>query len=124
MNWLVIEKKILKICYSDYKPNYRIPENQEQEHLEVPTPQFKEWIQRYIEENYIYEKERMFCVFCHERITDFNYVVIDHPYFPKHPFKKLFCHSNRENCISRINSFEKARRIWLRKKKGGMERSE
>lgn len=93
--------------------------------LAIPTQNFKHWLDQHVQEQQMidiedqkeeFEKIRMICSYCKERITDDKFFVINHPDFPTDMTKILYFHTQGE-CNLRLQLVRLSRQLWLERYK-------
>lgn len=119
-----LEKLFIKLFDSHFKfepEEGTLPEEGTETSLSIPTQKFRRWLDRHVQEQQLidiedqkedFEKIRMICCYCKERITDDKFFVIHHPDFPTDLTKMLYFHTQGE-CNPRLQLVQLSRQLWL-----------
>ena len=117
MSWEEIDKLLVKMFNSQIRKlrNRQTHVEDSKRPNESPSSDFKEWLSDYIQDCSDYEefeKSRLICKFCGEKIDNANFIAISHPDCPEDYTKQLYFHST-DHCNPRVRYLKITRKMWL-----------
>lgn len=114
-NFDKFDEKLQKILKLE-KPSTKEETTQNDISTIQASDDYKEWLQVYIQDFHMfeeYEKIRLICQHCSEKIVNDKYLVIPDPSSPEDYSKTKFYHS-KGNCDPRIKKIKDVREKWLK----------
>ena len=117
MSWEEIDKLLVKMFDSKLrKLKTRQTSNElSPQKSDFPSSEFKGWLSEFIQDCSDFEefeKSRLICKFCGEKIVDAHFVQMKHPDYPDDYTKQLYFHSV-DYCNPRMRYVEITRKMWL-----------
>ncbi|MHA1977562.1 MAG: hypothetical protein ACW98F_19105 [Candidatus Hodarchaeales archaeon] len=117
MSWEEIDKLLVKIFDSQVRKlkNRQTPSELTTRTTELPSSEFKGWLSEFIQDGSDYEefeKSRLICKFCGEKIDNADFIVLSHPEYPDDFTRQLYFHCT-SRCNPRIRYLEITRKMWL-----------